>query len=497
MSDIKEIDISNQLINISDKHNFDQENIFKFDKLNFKEVETNVYTLKINSKSRNLLLEPNPFNFELTFNENPDPKYQKAIIPNKFDHIKKIQIAQILIPRFIPREYMGEPVNGITPIYNSENTITLSYYPGININNTVISGTDLDSSGNTITKQIEVLELVDLNNRKIYLLAVEYNNPYYLSKYINIKADLYSYLNINDNIYPIKKINGTLIQLCDKNSPKINLPFYTNNRLIIGDYYKNVTCIYDELTNSDNTITIMGTRILYTCNISTHLGYIVIYKVNILNYQYIFPNQYLEYQRIHKETKKSERFLFKIIDISSSLINANGPSDINNTKIKFNGIWTDELPSSQTSTSAEAFDDGYSLRLSQFNFGTRDLLDDKIFYLNMSPYIPNRSVATENEINDTFGVFFPSTQSKDYLYLRGDAFENYNICNLQNTNNKIKFSLLDSNYEQVGNVYNNYFNLYQPNNSMNIKSYLPNAPDITIIMKIEQIERKNVIHPII
>ena len=38
MSDIKEIDISNQLINTSDKHNFDQENIFKFDKLNFKEV---------------------------------------------------------------------------------------------------------------------------------------------------------------------------------------------------------------------------------------------------------------------------------------------------------------------------------------------------------------------------------------------------------------------------------------------------------------------------
>jgi hypothetical protein len=115
----------------------------------------------------------------------------------------------------------------------------------------------------------------------------------------------------------------------------------------------------------------------------------------------------------------------------------------------------------------------------------------------MSPYTPNRLVATEHEINDTFGVFFPSTQSKDYLYLRGDAFENYSISNLQNTNNKIKFSLLDSNYEQVGSVYNNYFNLYQPNNSMNIKSYLPNTPDVTIIMKIEQIERKNIIQPIV
>ena len=109
--------------------NDDQENIFKFDKFNFKEIDINIYTLKINSKSRNMILEPNPFNFELTFNENPDPQYQKAIISNKFDHIKKIQIAQILIPRFIPREYMGEPFNGITPIYNSPNTCLLYTSP--------------------------------------------------------------------------------------------------------------------------------------------------------------------------------------------------------------------------------------------------------------------------------------------------------------------------------------------------------------------------------
>jgi len=482
MSDIKEIDISNQLINISDKHNFDQENIFKFDKLNFKEVETNVYTLKINSKSRNLLLEPNPFNFELTFNENPDPQYQKAIIPNKFDHIKKIQIAQILIPRFIPREYMGEPFNGITPIYNSSDTITLSYYPGININNTVISVTDLSNN----SKQIEVLELVDLNNRKIYLLAVNYNNPYYLNTYINIKADLYSYLNINDNIYPIKNISGTLIQL--GNTTNYPLPSYTNNRLIIGDYYKNVTYI-------DNS----GNHIAYTCNLSNKSGYIYIYKSNILNYQYIFPGQYLEYQIINKTNKDSERTLFKIIDISSDLINIDGNKVVNNTRVVINGIWTDGPPSNYTSTFTMVYESNSnkSIRLSQFNFGIRDLLDDKIFYLNMSPYTPNRLVATEHEINDTFGVFFPSTQSKDYLYLRGDAFENYSIGNLQNTNNKIKFSLLDSNYEQVGSVYNNYFNLYQPKNSIDIKSYLPNAPDVTIIMKIEQIERKNIIQPIV
>ena len=458
----------------------DQENIFKFEKFNFKDIETNVYTLKINSKSRNLILEPNPFNFELTFNENPDPEYRKAIIPNKFDHIKKIQVAQILVPRFIPRDYMGEPFNGITPIYNTPNTVTLSYYPGININNNVITVTKLDGT----TKKVEVLELIDLNNKKIFLVALEYNNPYYLSKYIFIKADIYSYLNINDNIYPILNITGTLIELGNTNSNLNNfsLPPFTNNRLIIGDYYKNVTIVDTD-----------GERIQYKRTFNPTVDTIYVYATNYLNYQYIFPGQYLEYQIITTDTNQYEKKLFKINSINVKKLPS--PSFVN---IEFIGLFTDGLPSNYIPGGfPSTLQDGQTLRLSQFNFGVRDLLDDKIFYLSMSPFIPNRLVATEQEINDTFGVFFPSTQSKDYLYLRGDAFENYSYSNLQTTNNKIKFSLLDSNYEQVGIVYSKYFNLYKPSNDMSVKSYLPNVPDVTIIMKIEQIERKNVVQPFV
>ncbi len=458
----------------------DQENIFKFENFNFKDIETNVYTLKINSKSRNLLLEPNPFNFELTFNENPDPQYRKAIIPNKFDHIKKIQVAQILVPRFIPREYMGEAFNGITPILNSNNTITLSYYPGININNTFINVIHTDNT----TSKIEVLELVDLNNKKIYLVSLQYNNPYYLSRYINIKSDIFSYLNINDNIYPITNITGTMIEL--GNTTNFPLPQFTNNRLIIGDYYKNVTFVDTD-----------GNYIMYGYDSILKSQVIYVFHTNHLNYQYIFPGQYLEYLIINEADKTYiDRKLFKISNIVIDLINKNLPQTINNTVVKFVGLWTDGFPSNYVQGNIyNVLQPGTSLRISQFNFGVRDLLDDKIFYLSMSPYVPNRLVATEQEINDTFGVFFPSTQSKDYLYLRGDAFENYSVSNLQTTNNKIKFSLLDSNYEQVGTIYNKYFNLYKPSSSMTVKSYLPNIPDITIIMKIEQIERRNVIQP--
>ena len=151
-----------------DKDKFDQVNIYKFDKINFKEVDVNVYTLKINSKSRDITKEPNPFKFELGFHQDSDSlKEKRAVIPAKFENIKKLQVSQILIPRFIPRDFMGEPFNGITPLYDTSNTLTLSYYPGININNTVIT----INIGSVETK-VEVIELVDLNNRKINLVAL-------------------------------------------------------------------------------------------------------------------------------------------------------------------------------------------------------------------------------------------------------------------------------------------------------------------------------------
>ena len=454
------------------KDNSDISDIYKFDKINFKEVDINIYTLKINSKSRNINREPNPFNFELMFHQDSDSlKESRAIIPAKFENIKKIQISQILIPRFIPHDIMGEPFNGITPLYDTSNSITLSYYPGININNTIINV--IDNLGNE--SKIEVIELVDLNNRKIYLVALQYNNPYYL-KYINIKSDLYSYLNINDNIYPITNIIGSLIQVSNTNL--YPLPSYTSNRLIIGDFYKNIIKV--DLDNENNVY----------INEKT----IFIQKVNPLNFQYVYPKQYLEFQINSSLSDIEQRKLFKIESIKFDKIYDDLELSISNTKVIITGEWTDGPPAILDNINPYSFAINKIIKISQFNFGVRDLLDEKIFYFNINPFSPSKFVSTEPEFNDSFGVFFPSTQSKDYLYLRGEAFEVYNSNNLQTTNNKFKFSLLDSNYEQVGTIYNKYFNLYQPLTLPSIKSYLPNIPDITIIMKIEEIVRKNIIH---
>ena len=105
---------------------------------------------------------------------------------------------------------------------------------------------DISMISYTISVSDIILKVHDIVYDIIYItiscpISQWYHNHYYLSKYINIKSDLYSYLNINNHIYPIIDITGTLIKL--GNTTNYPLPIYTNNRLIIGDYYKNVTYV--------------------------------------------------------------------------------------------------------------------------------------------------------------------------------------------------------------------------------------------------------------
>jgi len=451
------------------KNTEDQESILNYKPLDFKESDVQTFTLKINSKDRLYGREPNPFSFDIIFNQEQQFGNQRAVIPSKFEKIKRITLSQICIPRYIPRDYVGEPVTGITPFYNTSTSISLSYYPGININNNVI--TVLDTSNNEI--KIEVVELVDLACKKLYLVALEYNNPFYLTKYINVKAELFSYLNINDNIYPITNITGNIITL--GNITNFPLPISTNNRLIIGDFYKNSIMIDTD-----------GTRI----GINTDI--IKITSANVLNYQYLFQNQYLEYQvNAGSSNVINERKLFKISNITVELPEPNVVPTVNNTNLIISGRWTDGYPSSYNSSEL-FYDHTNTIRLNQFNIGVRDLFEERVFYLNLSPFVPSKDVSTDPTLNKSFGILYPSTpnSTKDYLYLRGDAAETYTNVNLQKTSNKIQFSLMDSNNTLIGTIYNSYFNLYQPKNNVPITSYLPFSPDVNIILKIEEVDKK-------
>ena len=98
---------------------------------------TQTYTLRICSKDRNIEREINPFTFQIYFNQNGQIN-QNALISDRFENIKKISVSQLCIPRYIPRDYIGEPFTGITPLYNTSNSISLSYYPGIHNCDTLI-----------------------------------------------------------------------------------------------------------------------------------------------------------------------------------------------------------------------------------------------------------------------------------------------------------------------------------------------------------------------
>ena len=430
-----------------------QETFLNYKPFDFKDVELQAYTLKINSKDRNIFRELNPFNFEINFNQQHQLSNPRALITSKFENIKRITVNQLIIPRYIPRNYIGEPVTGITPLYNTISTVSLSFYPGININNTVLSV--LDISGNQI--KVEVVELVDLANKKLYIIPLHYNNPYYLTKYITVKAELFSYLNINDNIYPILNIDGNILTL--GNTTNFPIPPTTNNRLILADYYKNTIMI-------DND----GTKI------GINKTEIQINNANISNFQFIYSGHYLEYQVNSSFPNIFERKIFKVTHLN--FLNSN---------LIIYGSWTDGLPFDYDNSNlyfSEKF-----IKLNIFNYGVRDLVEEKIFYLNLSPFGPSKSVSTDPTVDNSFGILYPANSSKDYLYLKGDAIETYMNSNLQNTSNKIKFSLMDSNNLLIGEIYKLFPNLYNPNN-ISILSYLPFNPEIIIILKIEEVVKK-------
>ena len=453
-----------------DKKNYSRENqedMLNYKPLDYKEIDIQTYTLKINSKDRNIIREPNPFNFEIIFNQEQQNNNQRALISSKFENIKKIYLSQMIIPRYIPRDYIGEPVTGITPLYNTSDSVTLSFYTGININNTIL--TVLDSGGNEI--KVEVVELVDLANKKLYIIAHQYNNPYYLTKYITIKAELFSYLNINGEIHPITQITGNILTL--GNITKYPLPINTNERLILADYYKN-TIMVD----------LNGTKI--GINTST----IEIKSTNIRNFQFLYKDQYLEYQ-VNSTSDIFERKLFKVSSITSYLIDSNSGDTIENTTVKISGTWVDGTPD-DFSNGPLFYNASKIIRLNQFNYGVKDLFEEKMFYLNLSPFVPSKNVATDYTLNNSFGILYPYTpnSTKDYLYLKGDAKEIYSNVNLQKSVNKIQFSLMDSNNKLIGSMYKDHKNLYNPNNDVSILSYLPFSPEVSIILKIDEINKK-------
>lgn len=402
------------------------------------------YWLKISSKDASSI---SPFDFNVKFNMNIrqsstvdnngnliNPTFRKeAVIISKYNDIKRIEVTDVIVPRFIPTSTIGLNFDGVNLVKKAEDLVsgTTTYicncYPGIGqkLGSYVISASSVNYIKFTNPK--DTIVLTDISNSSFFGDADTTTFRYKDAKIID-------HITINNIPYPIVIINSNTIML---NNFKTSLPDQT--KLIAANYFTNI--IYnigtsEPITVTKNTITIT--------NISTSL-FENIYASNIL--------------RIYDSSGNNIYFT------------VNNYLKINTNDVLFNGtaLNPDTLP--LTIINANIF---------SFGFGSRDLLDDRIFYLELDPFVPVKSSATNDQLDKMFGVLFPSTQNKEWLYLSGEPKESFLPRDVRKLD-KITIRIYDSNGLALNDLYINRPGLLNPNYYNNMYT--------TVVIKVDEIDK--------
>ena len=93
--------------------------------------------------------------------------------------------------------------------------------------------------------------------------------------------------------------------------------------------------------------------------------------------------------------------------------------------------------------------------LTHLKHGIKDLLNEKLFYLNLESITPSKNLITNGKLNNVIGTFYPSTQSKHYIFLTGHNRQRFTHRNLQNIRD-LHFKLYYMDGTQVGTTFENY-----------------------------------------
>ena len=110
---------------------------------------TNSYTVKVNSRDRNIQNDKNPFDFKIKFNKT-NTKYTNyylndwwktsdtnvlsktiqvnngAIIEDAIENVKDFRLSEIVAPRFVPTDKIGKYVENITVVCNDNSSKRVS-----------------------------------------------------------------------------------------------------------------------------------------------------------------------------------------------------------------------------------------------------------------------------------------------------------------------------------------------------------------------------------
>ena len=373
------------------------------------------YILKISS---NDTLTKYPFDFQVKFAMDigiNDNNYKKeAVIYSKYTNITSIEISDVVIPRFIPSSIIGKIIEGFRLVKTGSNKFMISCYPGCSIKN---GSTILGVSVFNFIKLITPKETVFIFKRDIiHNYSVLINNPILNNQLV------IDHINYNNNIIPILDIIDNEITVDNY----IDLP--NTCPLIIVD--SNILFKTSLATATETTLTIPYLPIELLENIYTDN------TIRIID-------------------SSQNNYYFKVESYSE-----------NKPNVILKGIWVNN------ENNFIGLSDLYL-----YGYGSRDLLDERMFYIELDPFTPVKSTATNTQNDKMFGVLFPSTQSKDWVYLSGEPKELFLPTDFRKMD-KMTIRLYDSNGNNLNDVFNKKLGLLNSEYNKNLCT--------TLIVKIEE-----------
>ena len=368
------------------------------------------YILKISS---NDTLLKYPFDFQVKFAmdiiDSSNNFKKEAIIYNKYTDITYIEVSDVIIPRFIPTSTIGRNIEGFRLIKTANNKFIISCYPGCNIKP---GSTTINTISYNFIKLISPKESLFIIKR-----GIAHNYSLLIIDPILEDNLVIDHLNYNNNILPILDISNNEITV---NNYNLTLP--NTIPLIIAD--SNILFKTSNATANATTLTIPNLPLELVENI---------YSDNTIRIIDASQNNY--YFKISSSSKISTDIIFK-------------------------GNWSDL---------SYGFDGVSNLYL--FGFGSKDLLDERIFYIELESFKPSTSTTTNNEIDKMFGVLFPSTQSTNWLYLSGEPKQTF-VPTDSRKMDKLTIRLYDSKGNNLNDIFYKKLGLLNTDYNSNLFSSL-------------------------
>ena len=368
------------------------------------------YILKISS---NDTLLKYPFDFQVKFAmdiiDSSNNFKKEAIIYNKYTDITYIEVSDVIIPRFIPTSTIGRNIEGFRLIKTANNKFIISCYPGCNIKP---GSTTINTISYNFIKLISPKESLFIIKR-----GIAHNYSLLIIDPILEDNLVIDHLNYNNNILPILDISNNEITV---NNYNLTLP--NTIPLIIAD--SNILFKTSTATANATTLTIPILPLELVENI---------YADNTIRIIDASQNNY--YFKISSYSKISTNIIFK-------------------------GNWSDL---------SYGFSGVSNLYL--FGFGSKDLLDERIFYIELESFKPSTSTTTNNEIDKMFGVLFPSTQSTNWLYLSGEPKQTF-VPTDSRKMDKLTIRLYDSKGNNLNDIFYKKLGLLNTDYNSNLFSSL-------------------------